>query len=133
VTGPVGANIPLGCAPQYVTNLAGSRGAVSCRDSAYYLLVPRTAPLALSASGFDQLSVAGGPRSGRYFVFGATAECGARVAAASSSQPSVTMLACLGGERGPLAIAAAGGYVVVQVGDDLMVSEDGGRHFADVA
>ena len=43
----------------------------------------------------------------------------------SPARPSACSTMPRRGEA-PLAIAAAGGYVVVQLGDDLMVSEDGG-------
>ena len=65
-----------------------------------------------------------------FCVFGSTDECPAQVGALGPAQQPVRMLDCLGRDAAaPLAIAAAGGYVVVQIGDDLMVSEDAGRTF----
>jgi hypothetical protein len=132
VTGPAGGTIPLACAPQNISNLADSRGAVSCLNGAFYVLAPRAKPVALAASGYDQLSVAGGLRAGRYFVLGATAQCPAQVGTAAAGLQSVSSLECLGGDRAPLGIAAAGNNVVVQVGNDLMVSDDGGQNFSAV-
>ena len=51
---------------------------------------------------------------------------------ARSDRPSspIDNLGCLDLDgAAPLGIAAAEGYVVVQVGDDVMVSEDAGRTF----
>jgi hypothetical protein len=63
-------------------------------------------------------------------VFGSTDECPAQVGALAPAQQPVRMLACLDLDAAaPLGIAAAGGYVVVQIGDDVMVSEDAGRTF----
>jgi hypothetical protein len=129
VTGPAGSDIPVTCIPVYLTNLPDRRGAISCGGGVIYALAPGSAPIPLSASDFDEPSVAGAPRAGRYYVFGPTAGCEAQVAALAEAQQSLTKLTCIGEDRVPQAIAAAGRYVVVQIGDDVMVSEDAGRSF----
>ena len=124
-----------------IANLPASRAAVSCPGGAFYIVAPRTAPEPLAAGGFDDLSVAAGPRTGRYYVFGSTVDCSAQVASFATQQQSVDGLACLDPteedgqvvpDKAPLAIAAAGDHVVVQLGNDLMVSDDGGLTFAIV-
>jgi hypothetical protein len=137
VTGPAGGVTQLDCVPLQLSNLPGSRAAVSCDGGAFYIVAPRTAPLPLGAGGYDDLSVAAGPRTGRFYVFGSTADCPAQVASASAEQQAVVALECLDPDevdshKAPLAIAAAGGQVVVQLGNDLMVSDDGGQSFTPV-
>ena len=63
-------------------------------------------------------------------MFGSTDDCPAQVGALGQAQQPISKLDCLDLDgAAPLGIAAAGGYVVVQVGDDVMVSEDAGRSF----
>ncbi len=130
VTGPTGTKLALDCVPASLTNLPDRRAAIACQSGLIYVVGPGSAPAALSAGGFANVSVAGAPRSGRLLVFGSTDECPAQVGALGPAQQPVRMLDCLDLDAAaPLGIAAAGGYVVVQIGDDVMVSEDAGRTF----
>jgi hypothetical protein len=130
VTGPAGTSLPLDCVPASLSNLPDRRAAIACQSGMIYAVGPGSAPAALSAGGFAKVSVAGAPRSDRFFVFGSTDACPAQVGALGQTQQPINNLACLDVDgAAPLGIAAAGGYVVVQIGDDVMVSEDGGRKF----
>jgi hypothetical protein len=90
---------------------------------------------------FSELSVAPGADERHYFVLGSTPDCEAQVADVQVSASSVTNLECLAEDprdpsgtnlRAPLAIATTADLVVVQVGNDLMVSHHGGNDFATV-
>jgi hypothetical protein len=130
VTGPAGSRVPVDCVPSSMTNLPAGRGAITCQGGVIDVLTPGFGAAPLSVPGYENLSVAGAPRADRYFVFGSTPACPAQVAALRGAQQSVTQLDCVGVDGAvPQAIAAAGGYVVVQIGDDVMVSEDAGQTF----
>jgi hypothetical protein len=132
IIGPKGSDLPTQCAPSQLLNLPQRRGIASCSSGTFFPLVPGQQPVNVAAGDFRDLSVAPGSQDGHYFVFGRTSDCAAQVADVKVADNSVTNLLCLGNDRAPLAIATAADSVVVQVGDDLMVSDDGGEHFAAV-
>jgi hypothetical protein len=130
VTGPAGATIDLDCAPSQLVNLPGRRGIASCPTETFYLLrVGRQDPASLSAAGFEDLSVTPTPDGKAYYALGGTDKCLAQVATVVPEEDSPALGECLPEDRAPLAITTAGDRVVVQVGADLMVSEDEGDSF----
>jgi hypothetical protein len=138
VIGPAGdADVPVDCPARQLLNLPGRKALASCSATSFFVLPPpdEEANL-LSVAGYEQLSVAPGDGVGRYFVFGATERCDAHLGEFDASTASVSPIACLHddeiGPRAPLAIARAGDRLVVQGGNDLMVSSDGGSEFTPV-
>lgn len=134
VVGPKGGSVELDCAAHQIVNLPGIRALASCESDAFYALGTGGPPQTVGAEGFTGLSAAPGPRDSRYFVLGATSSCSAQVGSVDTVGGSVDSLACLdpdtGRTRAPLAIVTSGEELVVQVGDDLLVSSDQGESFA---
>jgi len=133
VSGPGGPSVPLGssiaiaCPGHQIVNVPGRRAVASCASTAFFSLAVGVSPQSFQAAGFSQLSVTPSPEEGRYYAFGATDGCGAQAAEIDSTDTE--LLACLGDGRAPLAIAAAGDLIVLQVGASVVVSDDGGESF----
>ena len=132
VLGPRNQKLTVGCPPTQLVNLPGRRAVASCESTAFFPLPSGAQLLTLQALGFDQLSVTPSPDEGRYYAFGATAGCGAQVGEVDAETQSIDERACLGDGRAPLAIAAAGDLIVLQVGNSVVVSDDGGDNFSPV-
>ncbi len=129
VIGPGGDRTPLGCAPQQVVTGLRATALAGCGSSLFFALQPRGKPTPVAVDGFTTTSVAAAPGEGRFYLFGATEDCGAQVGLLNQATQSVSRLECLGPGRAPLAIAADQDLVLVQVGNDLEVSRDGGKTF----
>jgi hypothetical protein len=130
VTGPGGATIDLDCVPDQIVNLPGQRAIASCSTESFYpLRIGQKEPVALSVSGFEDLSVTPIPGGQGYYVLGGTGRCLAQVATVVPDADKPKLGECLPDDKAPLAIATAGDRVVVQVGADLMVSDDQGDSF----
>ncbi len=132
VTGPRGAEIGTPCVAVQIVNLLPTRAIASCERLNYFTLAPGEPGRTLTANDYKQLSVTAGPDDERYFVLGATPDCAASVGLSSPEDQSVDELECFGDDRAPLAIASADGVLVVQLGNDLLVSEDDGESFDTV-
>ena len=130
VTGPGGATIDLDCAPVQLVNLPGQRAIASCPSASFYPLRIGKKPASLQAPGFLlDVSVTPTPDGQAYYVVGGTDKCLAQVATVVAGADDPELGACLPADKAPLAIATAGDRVVVQVGADLMVSDDEGDSF----
>jgi hypothetical protein len=134
VIGPVDDDeLTLGCAAKNIVNLRGRRATASCASTDAFDLRPNEQPTVVSVPDYSQISITAAPEAGRYYVFGVSGGCDAQVGVVAADAESVTAKACLDddtlGSRAPLAIATAGDRVIVQVGDDLMVSDDEGETF----
>lgn len=134
VTGPsFGEPAPLDCVPHQLVNMPDLRALVSCDSGSFYVLTPTGKPLPRAAGGFTSLSAAAGTRPGDFYVLGTTEACLAQLGDVLSGRQSVVNRACFSAkDNPPLGIASAGNLVVVQVGDQLAASEDGGRTFDTV-
>jgi hypothetical protein len=132
VVGPAGLNNDTPCTPVQLLNLPRKRALGSCASGTFFPLAPGEQVRGIPAGGFGSLSVAPGPDDGQYFVFGTTGDCTAGLGLLDTADQSVANLPCLGENQAPLAIATTADMVVVQVGNDLMVSDDGGESFATV-
>ncbi len=133
VTGPAGKASDVTCAPVQMVNLPGRRAVASCDSSTFYVLQAGKRPVPKAAAPYTNLSVTPAPTEEHYYAFGTTVGCVAQVAEVGVDDDPTETLACLGADRAPLAIATSGDRVVVQVGDDLMVSSDEGKTFTPVA
>ena len=129
VVGPAGKPAPLGCPPSQIVNLPDRRAVVSCTFSQFFLVQPGTNPVAESVSDFSSLNVTPHPDGESFYVFGTSADCVAQVATFVLGTDEPEKGDCLEGNRAPLAIATSGDRVIVQVGADLMVSDDEGDSF----
>jgi len=129
VVAPRGAEVSLACPPTQVVTSARGRALAGCGSNGFFLLQPGVEPVSVAVDGFDAASMVSAGGGARYYVVGATGDCGAQVGTLDVTSQEVTTLECLGGERAPLGIAADGDQVVVQVGNDVMVSTDGGQSF----
>jgi hypothetical protein len=130
VTGPGGSSLSIGCPAGQIVNLPGKRAVASCESTAFYAMAVGVPAQSLQAAGFSQLSVTPAPDEGRYYAFGTTQGCGAQVGEVNPEAQAIDDLECLGDGRAPLAIAAAGDVVVLQVGASAVVSDDGGENFS---
>jgi hypothetical protein len=129
VLGPGGLENRTPCAPNQILNLPRKRALGSCPGGTFFDLVPNQSVRGIPAGGFTQLSVAPGSATGRYYVLGATDDCGARVGLVRALDQSVSDLECFDDNRAPLAVASTSDLLVVQVGNDLLVSRDAGESF----
>jgi hypothetical protein len=129
VTTPRGEPVPAPCAAVQIVNLLPRRAIASCPRLNYFSLAAGKAGATLTAENYLQLSVAAGPDDESYFVLGTTDDCTASVAISTPETDSVDELECFDDDKAPLAIASAGGLLVVQLGNDLLVSDDDGETF----
>lgn len=132
VTGPAGLTTEVPCPAAGIVNLAGRRAVGSCASQVYFLLVPGQPARELIAEEYSQLSVTTGFDPDSYFLFGATDKCAASVAVARTVAATVEEVDCFDEDKTPLAIASAGRLLVLQLGNDLMVSRDEGDSFETV-
>jgi hypothetical protein len=136
VTGPAGKAVPLSCVPRQLLNLPATRALASCDGGAFYVLATAAEPAPLTADGYSGLSVSAATRAGDYYTLGTTDDCVAQVGVLARNRQTVRAADCLDSDtepRSPLAIASAGDLVVVQIGEQLMASEDRGSSFDVVA
>jgi hypothetical protein len=134
VTRPNGRPLELDCPPVQVVNLQPRGAVVACNGTPGFY-VASAAPVAVSigAEGFTSLVATPKPgTTGQYYVFGSYARCVAQVATVTASSRAPVLGECLEGNRGALAIATSGTRVIVQVGEELMVSDDEGEKFITV-
>jgi hypothetical protein len=133
VTSPRGVSVEVPCLVAQIVNLPARRAVASCGQVNYFELVPGGDVILLTAEAYDELSVTAGPGDQSYLLLGSTDGCTASLAVARPQDPDVDELQCFDEEKAPLAIAAAEGFIVVQLGDDLRVSSDDGQTFETLA
>ncbi len=134
VTRPKGTSLDLDCAPAQVVNLPSRRAIVSCTGTpGFYVVSVAPTAVSIGAEGYTSLVATPKPgTTGQYYVFGSNANCVAQVATVSADSQAPVVGKCFDGNRGALAVATAGDRVLVQVGEDLMVSDNGGADFTPV-
>jgi hypothetical protein len=132
VLDPRGDSRPTQCVPDQIVNLPVRRAIISCDNGVFAVLSPHGKPEAHSAGSLSHLSVAAGARPGHFYAFGSTAKCDAVLSDVDTSSPSPTTT-CLGeSNKLPLAVVTSGDRLLLQLGFDLMVSDDGGHTFDPV-
>lgn len=132
MTGPFGRSVHMDCTPDQVVNLPDRKALAMCASTTFYQLAQGKAPAPIQANGFSQLSAVPARESGHFYVFGTTS-CGARVGEVVADVQAVNQLNCFGKDVAPLAIGVSGDRIVVQVGDQMQVSTDGGQTFGPMA
>jgi hypothetical protein len=130
VTGPGDGTVDLDCVPSQLVNLPGGRAIVSCPSETFYpLRAGQKNPTSVPVAGFDHLSVTPRPDGKSYYAFGSTGDCVAQVAIVRPGGDEPVPGDCRRENKAPLAITTAGDRVVIQVGADLMVSDNEGASF----
>jgi hypothetical protein len=132
VINPLDDEKDVPCPGVQMVNLPKRRAIAACSSATYSILAGGEVTASPSVSDYDQLSVTAGPTRGSYVVFGTTQDCLASVGVAVPDVPDVDQLQCFNENKAPLAIASAGDLLVVQLGNDLRVSRDGGATFDTV-
>ena len=132
ILGPGDKQVTTPCVPDQVINLPAGRAIVSCAANIFFEVAPNTnTPKAITTT-MEQLSVAPSTQPGHYYAFGSSSDCAAQLTEIVVSPPSTNTLACLGSGKAPLAVATSGTRIVIQLGNDLMVSTNKGATFSPV-
>jgi hypothetical protein len=131
VTRPLESTREVPCPVVQIVNLPDSRAIASCSEGTFFTL-PAKAITARSASDYDQLSATAGPADGQFFVFGSTEDCQASVGLTLPDDQAPEERECFTEDKAPLAIASAEDLLVIQLGNDLLVSRDEGASFETV-